>query len=174
MPGAALQGAARDAVVARANTLEQRTQTAIDRVTRSAKGKALNEQELIVDGHFDGTIALRNYALWQIGMILYCLEELDQGFILLGGGTTRGNGRVSVALRGIRIEQSISLASGDHLVGAGEGGDPKGDRIALPSGSTARHSPLSNIWHWSTGLEAPWAQVLIRRFQTFAVQRGAA
>jgi CRISPR/Cas system CSM-associated protein Csm3 (group 7 of RAMP superfamily) len=132
---------ARRAEIDRANAVEQRNAAAIDRLLGSAKGKALFDQEVVVQGRFDGRIVFRNFQLYQLALILLVLRDIDDGFVQIGSGTTRGNGWVGVAVRRIVIESRRGRAEPGTLCGAGAvdaGLDQynlfSGDLVALPDG----------------------------------------
>jgi CRISPR/Cas system CSM-associated protein Csm3 (group 7 of RAMP superfamily) len=127
--------------VERANSTEQRNGVAIDRLLGAAAGKALFDQELVVQGRFDGSVFLRNVQLYQLALVLLAIRDLDEGYVQLGSGTTRGNGRVHAAVRGLTIETRAGHSPAGRLPGAGalapnaETYDLFGnDEMALPAG----------------------------------------
>jgi CRISPR/Cas system CSM-associated protein Csm3 (group 7 of RAMP superfamily) len=105
--------------IEKANRIEQRNGVAIDRLLGSAAGKALFDQELVVQGRFDGQIVLRNVQLYQLALILLVLRDLKEGYVQLGSGTTRGNGWVSADVRQILIETRLRQSRPGVLLGAG-------------------------------------------------------
>ncbi|HTG34106.1 MAG TPA: RAMP superfamily CRISPR-associated protein [Thermoanaerobaculia bacterium] len=102
-----------------ANAVEQRNGVAIDRLLGSAAGKALFDQELVVQGRFDGRIVLRNVQLYQLALLLLVLRDLDEGYVQLGSGTTRGNGWVGAQVREIVIETRLGKSKAGTLRGVG-------------------------------------------------------
>lgn len=76
--------------------LNVRTHVAINRITGATQGKALFTPEAVEEGTFGAEITLTNFALWQLKLLGLLLQDLDEGYILLGGSTTRGYGRVGV------------------------------------------------------------------------------
>jgi CRISPR/Cas system CSM-associated protein Csm3 (group 7 of RAMP superfamily) len=127
----------------RANTTEGRNQVAIDRLLGSASGGLLFDQEVVVAGRFDGRIHLRNFQLYQLALVLLVLRDLDQGFVQLGSGTSRGNGWVGVQVRRLVIESRRGKSPLGRLLGAGAlTDDAQGydlfsdDEVALPAGVT--------------------------------------
>ena len=131
---------ARAEQVERANTVEQRNGVAIDRLLGSAAGGALFDQELVVQGRFDGHVVLRNVQLYQLALVLLVLRDLGEGYVQLGSGTTRGNGWMAAEVRRIVIETRLGKSAPGTLRGAGalaaDGGYDlfPGDEMPLPAG----------------------------------------
>jgi len=92
---------------------------AIDRLLGSAAGKALFDQELVVQGRFDGQIVMRNVQLYQLALVLLVVRDLDEGYVQLGSGTTRGNGWVRAQVREIVIETRLGKSPSGTLRGIG-------------------------------------------------------
>jgi CRISPR/Cas system CSM-associated protein Csm3 (group 7 of RAMP superfamily) len=127
--------------IRQANAVEQRNGVAIDRLLGSAAGKALFDQELVVAGRFDGSIVLRNVQLYQLALLLLVLRDLDEGYVQLGSGTTRGNGWVRAEVRQIVIETRRGKSAPGTLQGVGTLHEDAetyqlfdGDEVALPPG----------------------------------------
>lgn len=100
----------REPIIEAANATEQRMGVAIDRLLGSAKGRALYDQELVVGGRFDGAILMRNIQLYQLALVLLTLDDLKEGFVRLGSGTTRGNGWVDAQVSSVCIETRRRLS----------------------------------------------------------------
>lgn len=120
LPGGRESGAARQLQIDLANATEQRNGVAIDRLTGSAAGAALFDQEVVVQGRFDGRILMRNAQLYQLALLLLVLRDMEEGFVQLGSGTSRGNGWVSARVHEIVIETRRGLASPGKLLGVGK------------------------------------------------------
>jgi CRISPR/Cas system CSM-associated protein Csm3 (group 7 of RAMP superfamily) len=52
---------------------------------------------------FGTSLTLRNFALWQLGLIALALRELDHGWMRLGAGSRKGMGRVKVEVAELRF-----------------------------------------------------------------------
>jgi CRISPR/Cas system CSM-associated protein Csm3 (group 7 of RAMP superfamily) len=137
--------AERDLQITLANAVEQRNGVAIDRLLGSAATKALFDQELVVQGRFDGQIVMRNVQLYQLALVLLVLRDLDEGYVQLGSGTTRGNGWVEARVQRLVIESRRGGGKAGVLRGAGDlwkEGKPyqlfAGDSVALPAGLEPR------------------------------------
>lgn len=76
--------------------LGTRNGVGINRLTGAAQRGALYDFEVVEEGTFHTDIILRNYELYQLLLLLYCLKDLDEGYATLGAASTRGNGRMSV------------------------------------------------------------------------------
>jgi len=127
--------------IALANAVEQRNGIAIDRLLGSVAGKALFDQEVVVQGRFDGRIVLRNAQLYQLALILLVLRDLDEGYVQIGSGTSRGNGWVEAKVRQIVIETRRGKTEPSTLRGLGgllaeaRAYDLfEGDEVTLPAG----------------------------------------
>jgi CRISPR-associated RAMP protein (TIGR02581 family) len=74
----------------------RRTNVSIDRITGAAKQSALFEPEVVENGTFRCDIKMENVFNWQIKVILDILNEINEGYVVFGGVTSRGFGRMSV------------------------------------------------------------------------------
>jgi len=99
----------------------------------------------VVDGRFDGRILLRNAQLYQLALVLLVLRDLDEGYVQLGSGTTRGNGWVRAEIRRLVIETRAGKNAAGRLAGVGGLGEDLGpyelfatDAMPLPGGLRAR------------------------------------
>lgn len=74
--------------------LSERSHVAINRITGATHGGALFNPEVVDEGTFAAEIRITNFATWQMKLVGCLLQDLNDGFLLLGGSTTRGYGRV--------------------------------------------------------------------------------
>jgi CRISPR/Cas system CSM-associated protein Csm3 (group 7 of RAMP superfamily) len=169
--------AERELQVSLANAVEQRNGVAIDRLMGSAATKPLFDQELVVQGRFDGQIEMRNVQLYQLALVLLVLRDLHEGYVQLGSSTTRGNGWVEARVRRLVIESRRGRGKAGVLQGAGDlwpEGQPyklfQGDAMTLPPGMRAEPRM---VWDQLTVegeekiealaealVEGPWGQFL--------------
>lgn len=77
---------------------ETRTSVAIDRITGGTVPGALFEFETATKGQFTTTIHLRNFELWQLGLLALVLRDLEEGLIPIGFGKSRGLGEVTATV----------------------------------------------------------------------------
>ncbi len=125
-----------------ANRTEVRTGVGIDRRSQAAARSALYDFEVVVGGQFRARINGENFSLWQLGLILAALQDLDSGLVRIGGAKARGMGSVrvqdgSVQLGFLNPEQD--RITGARQVGSDEGryGLPPDDDLQAPAGGTA-------------------------------------
>lgn len=84
----------------------ERTRVAINRLTGGSQGAALFQQEVVEEAVFRAGIILTNYELWQLRLLLWVLGDMHEGYVALGGGSTRGFGRMHVG--------ALSLTARDY------------------------------------------------------------
>jgi CRISPR/Cas system CSM-associated protein Csm3 (group 7 of RAMP superfamily) len=138
LPGSA----ARRAELERANATEDRNGVAIDRLLGSVHGNALYDQEVVVAGRFDGRLVLQNFQLYQLGLLLFLLRDLDAGYVQLGSSTSRGFGWVGVTLHRLVIESRRGRAAPGTLAGLGGLEDAeRAARYRLFGGDTIELAP---------------------------------
>ena len=74
---------------------EQRDGVAIDRFTGGTAGPAKFDLEVISSGvAFETNIYMRNFEVWQLGMLMLIVQDLEDGLIRIGSGKSRGLGNV--------------------------------------------------------------------------------
>lgn len=73
----------------------KRTCVAIDRLTGASKQNALYDMEYIEKGKFKEKIVFQNFEPYQINLIISLIKEMNEGFLTLGGLTSKGFGCVS-------------------------------------------------------------------------------
>ena len=102
-----------------ANSVETRNGVGIDRLLGSAATGALYDREVVVAGRFDGQIVMRNVQLYQIALLLLALRDLDEGYLQIGSGTSRGQGRVGAEIRQLVIESRRGRSPEGKIAGYG-------------------------------------------------------
>lgn len=77
----------------------------IDRFTggSAASSGALFNFEVITEGRFRTTLHLRNFELWQLGLVGFLLQDLKDGLLRIGSGRSRGLGKVKGALQHVKL-----------------------------------------------------------------------
>lgn len=75
-------------------TLGMRHGNAIERVTGAVKGKALFSIEVVEEGRFEFEIRVTNFALYQLRLLIWIIEDIDDGRVTFGMGGSRGNGQM--------------------------------------------------------------------------------
>lgn len=85
---------------------ESRTGVGIDRLLGSAVSGALFEYEVApVGSQFHGEILVENCEIQQLGLLGLVFDEISQGFVRVGYGSSRGLGRVLVRVTELVYEQ---------------------------------------------------------------------
>jgi len=82
--------------------LEQRDGVAIDRISGAVAAGPFN-LEVVTKGTFRTTLTLRNFQLWQVGLLAIALRDLGQGRVPIGFGKSKGFGRVSVNYQQLEV-----------------------------------------------------------------------
>jgi len=79
---------------------EQRDGVGIDRLTGGASHGAKFELEVVsADVVFETDIHLRNFEIWQLGMLFVMLQDMEDELVRIGSGRSRGLGKVTAAIK---------------------------------------------------------------------------
>lgn len=76
-----------------AATRQVRDGVGIDRLTGGSSHGAKFDLE-VVSGTFGGEVSLRNFELWQVALLGFVFCDLEDGYLRLGSGKSRGLGRI--------------------------------------------------------------------------------
>ncbi len=88
-----------DAYLSSNEIKEQRDGVGIDRLTGGASHGAKFELEVVSTGVvFETDIHLRNFEIWQLGMLFVVLQDMEDELIRLGSGRSRGLGKVTAKI----------------------------------------------------------------------------
>lgn len=124
---------------AAANRTEVRAGVGINRQSQAAQTGVLYDTEVVVGGGFQVRLQGENFSLWQLGLVLAALQDLDAGLVRIGGGKARGMG--SVRLSALALEMRFFNRKTGWLTGvvpepgdAGKYGLPPQDELRLPEG----------------------------------------
>ena len=91
---------------------EQRDGVGIDRLTGGASHGAKFELEVVSSGIvFETDIHLRNFEIWQLGMLFVVLQDMEDELVRIGSGRSRGLGKVTAAIK----EQSSEARPGGFV-----------------------------------------------------------
>lgn len=83
------------------NALETRHNVAIHRLT-GAVAVGPFDMEVLVTGQFETQIVLTNFELWQVGLLVLALRDIDAGEVRVGFAKSRGLGAVHA-----KIERAV-------------------------------------------------------------------
>lgn len=87
----------------RNHLLEIRDGVAIDRLTGGAAARAKYDFEVLTKGNFETSIDVRNFELWQLGLLGLVFRDMEDGLIRLGFGKSRGLGKITVTINDFKI-----------------------------------------------------------------------
>src|SRR5579859_1751810 len=88
-----------DAYLTSKSIKEQRDGVGIDRLTGGASHGAKFELEVVSPGvTFETDIHLRNFEIWQLGMLFVALQDMQDELIRIGSGRSRGLGKVTAQI----------------------------------------------------------------------------
>lgn len=88
-----------DAYVVTEQTKERRDGVGIDRLTGGASNGAKFELEVVSSGvAFETDIHLRNFEMWQLGMLFVVIQDMEDELVRIGSGRSRGLGRVKAQI----------------------------------------------------------------------------
>lgn len=73
---------------------ETRTGVGIDRFTGGAASGPLFSLEVATNAEFKAQLYMRNFELWQLGLLAYVFKDFNEGLISIGYGKSRGFGKV--------------------------------------------------------------------------------
>ncbi|HZS75779.1 MAG TPA: CRISPR-associated RAMP protein Csx7 [Ktedonobacteraceae bacterium] len=88
-----------DAYLVSEEARELRDGVGIDRLTGGASHGAKFDLEVVSEGVvFETTIHLRNFEIWQLGMLFIVLQDMENELLRLGSGRSRGLGQVKAEI----------------------------------------------------------------------------
>ena len=134
------------------NRTEVRTGVGIDRKSQGASQGVLYDSEVVVGGGFGVRITGENFSLWQLGLLLAVLDDLDRGLVHIGGAKARGMGSVRVTDR--RVELALLGAKPGELAGTRarqnryDYGLPSHDVVPVPAGGAPTRRGLFSVFRY--------------------------
>lgn len=148
------------------NQTEQRDGVAIDRIS-GAVAVGPFQLEVVTRGAFRTELTLRNFQLWQIGLLAVALRELGAGHVPLGFAKSRGLGQVEVSYERLTISYPGQFQGagqnkfGQKLYGVGvpEFGVEEAYRYAPESPLSIAELPVSSDWGRATVATTAAAQI---------------
>ncbi|MGH9890489.1 MAG: type III CRISPR-associated RAMP protein Csx7 [bacterium] len=75
----------------------------IDRFTGGAAPGVKFDLEVVTEGCFKTSLHLRNFELWQLGLVGFLLQDLKDELIRVGGSKSRGMGKVRGEVQGVTL-----------------------------------------------------------------------
>lgn len=146
-----------DAYLVSRSITEQRDGVGIDRLTGGASHGAKFELEVVSTGvTFETTIHLRNFEIWQLGMLFVVLQDMEDGLIRVGSGRSRGLGQVTAQIN----DQD-------------QNGQPGGFIVSTMIGSEEPPDELWGLGRWlNDGSYGTWSDDLLTFRQPERISRG--
>ena len=96
------------------NQTEERDGVAIDRVS-GAVAVGPFQLEVVTRGEFSASLTLRNFQLWQIGLLAIALRDMSEQRVPIGFARSRGLGRVSLHYDYLEISYPGQLKGSGNL-----------------------------------------------------------
>lgn len=89
---------------ARLSDLPIRNNVAINRRTGGAAGGALFDMEVVPPTtRFGTSLYLRNFELWQLGLLAFVLRDMEEGLVKMGTAKSRGLGRIRAEVTEVQV-----------------------------------------------------------------------
>lgn len=104
------------------NDTEERDGVAIDRIS-GAVAVGPFQLEVVTRGVFQARLTVRNFQLWQVGLLAMALRDMADGRVPIGFAKSRGLGQVTLTYRELQISypgqfgQASDLDFGTNLYG---------------------------------------------------------
>lgn len=148
---------------------EQRDGVGIDRFTGGAAQGAKFDLEVVTGGVFITHLHLRNFELWQLGLLGFVVADLKDRLIRVGSGKSRGLGQIEGTVEKVRldylgrhapqpVEGRLSLKGVGEMVldsVAGEYGMARPDAVSVPAPEAPTGNALRTTFCWQ-GTAFPW------------------
>jgi CRISPR-associated protein Csm3 len=136
-----------DAWATRAARSGEQARIAIDRLLGgAAPGMMYHMQPLTSESRFETSLRMRNFELWQLGLLGLTLRELNEGQALIGWGTRRGLGKVSVRFQDMRIRYPRALYDAAARQHTGLGTVPSAQCLMPPDRRRDLGYPVEDLW----------------------------
>lgn len=113
----------------------------INRITGAAQNHALYGFEVVEDGKFQVTITGDNYELYQLKILLWALDDINEGYVTFGSSSTRGNGKMlveDVKLQVRDYRKNVTTLNGYYS-------DDKGETLHYEQKGYFKVSEVNNI-----------------------------
>ena len=102
---------------------EQRDGVGIDRLTGGAASGAKFDLEVVSSGvDFETDIYMRNFEVWQLGILMLIVTDLEDGLIRIGSGRSRGLGNVKATISEVSVNYlgAVNERSANDVWGLGK------------------------------------------------------
>ena len=137
---------------------EQRDGVGIDRLTGGAASGAKFDLEVVSSGvDFETDIYMRNFEVWQLGILMLIVADLEDGLIRIGSGRSRGLGNVKATISEVSVNY-LGAVNGrsdndvwglGKLLGNGSYGTDTDDKVTVEQPPIAETRGLRKITTFS-------------------------
>ena len=137
---------------------EQRDGVGIDRLTGGAASGAKFDLEVVSSGvDFETDIYMRNFEVWQLGILMLIVTDLEDGLIRIGSGRSRGFGNVKATISEVSVNYlgAVNGRSANDvwglgkLLGNGSYGTDTDDKVTVEQAPIAETRGLRKITTFS-------------------------
>ncbi len=116
----------------------------IDRVTGAVKSGANFRFQLLENCKAEVKVRIRNFELWQLGLLAYVFQDLKDGYISIGFGTTKGYGKVIGETTSVKLMYLGSINPEDEIKDVGALSSPVDiDKYCFISGNLGKKEYLT-------------------------------
>ncbi len=93
-------------------TIEYRDGVGIDRFSGGASNGAKFQFEVITGGRFQTVLTVRNFEIWQLSWLFHVLQDMEDGLVSMGLGSSRGLGAFTVRITHLELDVLAATATG--------------------------------------------------------------
>ncbi len=90
-------------------TTQRRSHVALDRFTGGVGEGPFIEELAPAQLPLHTKLTITNFALWQIALLALVFQEINRGYVHLGGGTRKGQGQVTIAIPQIIFQYAEAI-----------------------------------------------------------------
>lgn len=162
--------------------IEQRDGVGIDRFTGGAASGAKFDLEVVSSGvAFETNIYMRNFEVWQLGMMMLILQDLEDGLIRIGSGRSRGLGNVKGEISEVSVNHigAVNGKSAEEVWGLGKllddnsYGTDADDQVTVQPSPTEAKRGIRKITTFSgdslTNLKHVVIEAFVEKIQTWSM-----
>ena len=152
----------------------------IDRFTGGAYSGAKMRFHVLEDTAFETTVSVRNFELWQIGLLAYVFRDFTEGLVSIGFGKSKGFGQIRGEVTKVKLTYPAGRADGRvHHLGSLCPQDRENYDLAPDDPASVSLNELPASWpslyksYEVTDIGAFW-RVVAPSFNAFVERREAA
>jgi len=156
----------------RAPQPQQRDGVGLDRFTGGSAQSVKFDLEVVTEGTFVTTLHMRNFELWQLGLLGFLLADLEDCLIRVGAAKSRGLGKVRGQVREVQLHflgprapqpqgGSLAVRGMGALANTSAYGAVENDEASIsfePGNAGWRSNGLRSTATWQ-GSTFPWAAI---------------